>query len=61
MLKRLRSEVQAALDAPDVKQKLHGQGSLETMSLTPEQFAALIKRDYEKYGNLIRKLDIKAD
>ena len=61
VLKRLRSEVQAALDAPDVKQKLHGQGSLETMSLTPEQFEALIRRDYEKYGNLIRKLDIKAD
>jgi len=61
VLKRLRTEVQAALEAPDVKQKLHGQGSLETMSLTPEQFEALIKRDYEKYGNLIRKLGVKAD
>jgi tripartite-type tricarboxylate transporter receptor subunit TctC len=61
VLKRLRTEVQAALDAPDVKQKLHGQGSLETMSLSPQEFEALIKRDYEKYGNLIRKLGIKAD
>jgi tripartite-type tricarboxylate transporter receptor subunit TctC len=61
VLKRLRSEVQAALDAPDVKQKLHGQGSLETMNLSPEQFEAMIKRDYEKYGNLIRRLGVKAD
>ncbi len=61
VLKRLRAEVQAALDAPDVKEKLHGQGSLETMSLSPQEFEAIIKRDYEKYGNLIRKLGIKAD
>jgi tripartite-type tricarboxylate transporter receptor subunit TctC len=61
VLKRLRTEVQAALDAPDVKQKLHGQGSLETLNLSPQEFEALIKRDYEKYGNLIRKLEIKAD
>jgi tripartite-type tricarboxylate transporter receptor subunit TctC len=61
VLKRLRTEVQAALDAPDVKQKLHGQGSLETLNLSPQEFEALIRRDYEKYGNLIRKLEIKAD
>jgi tripartite-type tricarboxylate transporter receptor subunit TctC len=61
VLKRLRTEVQAALDAPDVKQKLHGQGSLETLNLSPQEFGALIKRDYEKYGNLIRKLGVRAD
>ena len=61
VLKRLRTEVQAALDSPDVKQKLNGQGSLETLHLSPEQFQALIKRDYEKYGSLIKKLGIKAD
>jgi tripartite-type tricarboxylate transporter receptor subunit TctC len=61
VLKRLRTEVQAALDAPDVKQKLHGQGSLETLNLSPQEFEALIRRDYEKYGNLIRKLGVKAD
>jgi len=61
VLKRLRMEVQAALDSSDVKQKLNGQGSLETLHLSPEQFEALIKRDNEKYGNLIRKLGVKAD
>ena len=61
VLNRLRTEVQAALDAPDVKQKLNGQGSLETLHLSPAQFDALIKRDYEKYGSLIKKLGVKAD
>lgn len=61
VLSRLRTEVQAALDAPDVKQKLNGQGSLETLHLSPAQFDALIKRDYEKYGSLIKKLGVKAD
>ncbi len=61
VLNRLRTEVQAALDSPDVKQKLNGQGSLETLHLSPQEFQALIKRDYDKYGDLIRKLGIKAD
>lgn len=61
VLNRLRTEVQAALDSQDVKQKLNGQGSLETLHLSPQEFEALIKRDYDKYGDVIRKLGIKAD
>ena len=38
-----------------------GKGSLETLVLSPQEFEALIKRDYEKYGNLIKKLGVKAD
>ncbi|HET7366391.1 MAG TPA: tripartite tricarboxylate transporter substrate binding protein [Burkholderiales bacterium] len=58
---RLRTEVQRALEAPDVKASLMGKGSLETLILSPQEFEALIRRDYEKYGKLIKKLGIKAD
>src|SRR5919109_1875716 len=58
---RLRSEVQRALESPDVKQSLLGKGSLETLMLSPQDFEALIRRDYDKYGKLIKKLGIKAD
>src|SRR5204862_2067659 len=61
VLTRLRTEVHRALEAPDVKASLMGKGSLETLVLAPQDFEALIRRDYEKYGNLIRKLGVKAD
>src|SRR3954463_6701125 len=61
VLNRLRTEVQRALEAPDVKASLMGKGSLETLILSPQDFAALIRHDYEKYGALIRKLGVKAD
>src|SRR3954468_20142883 len=61
VLNRLRTEVQRALEASDVKASLMGKGSLDTLELSPQDFEALIRRDYEKYGNLIRKLGVKAD
>ena len=61
VLNRLRSEVQRALESPDVRASLMGKGSLETLVLAPKDFEVLIKRDYEKYGNLIKKLGVRAD
>ncbi len=61
VLNRLRSEVRRALESPEVKQKLVGSGSLETLLLSPREFEALIRRDYERFGRLIKEVGIKAD
>ena len=61
VVSRLRTEVQRALESSDVKASLMGKGSLETLILSPPEFDALIRRDYEKYGKLIKKLGVKAD
>ena len=61
VLQRLRTEVRKALESPDVKHKLVGAGSLETLLLSPQDFNALIRRDYERFGKLIRDIGIKAD
>jgi tripartite-type tricarboxylate transporter receptor subunit TctC len=61
VLKRLRTEVRRALESPETKQKLHGAGSLETLLLSPQDFDALIRRDYERFGKLIRDIGVKAD
>jgi len=61
VLHRLRSEVRRALESPEVKQKLVGSGSLETLLLSPQEFEALIRRDYERFGKLIKQVGIKAD
>ena len=43
----------------------HGQtphnvtGALEPLIMTPAEFSALIKRDYDKYGKLVRDVGIK--
>ena len=50
-----------ALESADVKQKLVGAGSLETLLLTPQDFNALIRRDYDRFGKLIRDIGVKAD
>src|SRR5437868_6246797 len=61
VLKRVRAAVRKALESPDVRASLMGKGSLETLALSPEDFEKLIRRDYDKYGKLIKKLGIKAD
>jgi tripartite-type tricarboxylate transporter receptor subunit TctC len=61
VLQRLRTEVRKALESPDVKQRLVGAGSLETLLLSPQDFNALIRRDYERFGKLIRDIGVKAD
>jgi tripartite-type tricarboxylate transporter receptor subunit TctC len=61
VLQRLRTEVRKALESPEVKQRLVGAGSLETLLLSPQDFNALIRRDYERFGKLIRDIGVKAD
>src|SRR5882762_3167189 len=56
VLQRLRSEVRKALEAPELKASLFGKGSLETLILSPKDFEALIRRDYDRFGKLIREI-----
>ncbi|HSD54627.1 MAG TPA: tripartite tricarboxylate transporter substrate binding protein, partial [Burkholderiales bacterium] len=61
VLERLREEVANALASPDVVEKLGRAGGLHPFVTTPAEFAALIQRDYEKYGKLVREIGIRAD
>jgi tripartite-type tricarboxylate transporter receptor subunit TctC len=61
VLLKLRNEIARTLQAPEVIERLHGAGSLEPLITTPEEFAALIRRDYERYGKVIKDVGVKAD
>jgi tripartite-type tricarboxylate transporter receptor subunit TctC len=61
VLAKLRSEIRKTLALPEVRDRLHGAGGLEPLITTPEEFAALIRRDYERFGKLIKEVGIKAD
>ena len=58
---RLRAAVETALAAPDVRQKLNAAGGLEPFVTTPDEFAALIRRDYDKYGKIVKAIGVKVD
>ena len=56
----LNKEVRAVLDIPDVKRNLLEQG-MDPSGGTPEQFAALIKSDMDKWGDIGKRLGVKLD
>jgi tripartite-type tricarboxylate transporter receptor subunit TctC len=56
---RLRTEVQKVLKEAEFAQKLNVTGALEPLVLTPADFNALIRRDYDKYGKLVRDVGVK--
>jgi tripartite-type tricarboxylate transporter receptor subunit TctC len=56
---RLRTEVQKVLREADFAQKLNVTGALEPLALSPADFNALIRRDYDKYGKLVRDVGVK--
>jgi tripartite-type tricarboxylate transporter receptor subunit TctC len=60
MVDALNREVRAVLELPDVNKTLLDQG-MEPAAGTPERFAALIKADMEKWGDIGRRLGVKLD
>jgi len=57
----LRGEIHKLLARPDFAERLNVSGSLEPLILSPAEFSALIREDYDKYGRIVRDLAIKAD
>jgi tripartite-type tricarboxylate transporter receptor subunit TctC len=56
----LHRELVRAYNAPDVKSQVLGTGSYVAAD-TPEEFAAFIRAENEKWGKVIREAKIKAD
>jgi tripartite-type tricarboxylate transporter receptor subunit TctC len=61
VIRKIREAVHAALRRADVADKLNVSGSLEPLILEPPAFEALIRRDYERYGALVKQFDIRLD
>jgi tripartite-type tricarboxylate transporter receptor subunit TctC len=61
VLAQLHSAVNKALAEPEVKRKLNAAGGLEPYLTTPAEFADLIRRDYEKYGKVVKDVGVKVD
>ncbi|MDP1906870.1 MAG: tripartite tricarboxylate transporter substrate-binding protein, partial [Hyphomicrobium sp.] len=57
---RLNEEMRKALADPAVAAKLEAQ-TLDPMPMTPEQFAARLKSDSEKYARLVKESGAKVE
>ncbi|MBL8383051.1 MAG: tripartite tricarboxylate transporter substrate binding protein [Burkholderiales bacterium] len=57
---RLQAETAAILKLPDVQARLKGLGG-EPGSISPEQFAAQNRAEFERFGKLIRDANIRID
>jgi tripartite-type tricarboxylate transporter receptor subunit TctC len=58
--KKLYEEIVKALSSPDVKEKLAAQGG-EPFTLPPEKFAALIKEDLSRWGEIVKQSGARVD
>ena len=57
---RLNSELVKIMHSPELKEKLAATGT-EPHTSTPEEFAAYIKSEIAKWGDVVRKAGVKAD
>ncbi len=57
---RLHSETMKILAMPDIQKKLQGLGG-EPGTLTAEQFGAMNRADFERFGKLVKEAGIKSE
>ncbi len=60
VVQRVNAEVNRALAGPVVTEAFH-KGGIASLSGSPEQFAAFIRSEIAKYGDVIRKAGIEAE
>lgn len=61
VIDRLRTAMATVLADPDVRAKLNNSGGLDPYATAPDEFAALIRRDAEKYGKLVKDIGLSLD
>jgi tripartite-type tricarboxylate transporter receptor subunit TctC len=61
VLSRLRSETNRLLSEPDLRDKVRNLGGLEPYVTTPEEFTALIRAEYARYGQVVKAVGAKID
>jgi tripartite-type tricarboxylate transporter receptor subunit TctC len=57
---RLQSELAKIVRMPDIQTKLKGLGG-EPSTMTPEQFAQMNRQEFDRFGDLIKKANIKLE
>jgi len=61
VLALLRSDIARVLAMPEVKERLNRGGGLDPYASSAQEFEALIRRDYEKYGKIVKQIGAAVD
>ena len=60
IVSRLNAELVKIMHTPEVKERLAGMAT-DPLTSTPEEFAAYLKQEIAKWGDVVRKAHLKAD
>jgi len=60
LVERINRELNAVLQRPDVRERFANSG-LQITGGTPEDFSAILRRDYDKYGAALRSAGVKPE
>jgi tripartite-type tricarboxylate transporter receptor subunit TctC len=58
---KLRTELNAVLAMPEVRQRLVSSGAGEPYITTPDEYIALMRADHERYGKVVKSIGFKVD
>lgn len=61
IVRKIHADVQRALKAPDMQEKMDKLGTDDTVTETPEAFRALLLADIAKYAKVIKAASLKVD
>jgi tripartite-type tricarboxylate transporter receptor subunit TctC len=61
VISRLHDEINRLLASTALRDKVLGVGGLEPFVSTPEEFAALIRAEYAKYGEVVKATGVRID
>jgi tripartite-type tricarboxylate transporter receptor subunit TctC len=61
VLARLRAETGRLLADAEVRERVRNIGGLDPYVTTPQEFAAQIRSEYARYGEVVRKVGVKVD
>ena len=57
---KIQADIARVLQQPDIRERLTAMG-VDAVGSTPEQLRTAIKADYDRYGAIIRKINLKVD
>ncbi len=61
VLQRLRDETNRLLAEPEMRERVRHLGGLEPFVTTPEEFTALLRSEYTRYGEIVKAVGVRID
>ncbi len=61
IVNKLHAEINRVLQAPDVRERLAALGVDQTVTRSPEEFAALVRADIVRYAKVVKAANVRID